>query len=311
MSKSISIICRAGSVAVIAALTAVAGCNSSLQKPGGSSSGLPGGGVSSPFPSIPQSGSKSGSPSGSKSGAESGTGSDPAGSGAKVPGDGSRAGSRGQGSRGQGSRGQGDQGQGDQGQGDQGQGDQREGSQGSAGAGGMGEVGEAGGIDGGSGDLDEAFEKSLGDFDGVIGRERAGMASTGQGSGGSARQREAGDAKSVSDASGRGGATGGMADIPGRADRSDREGGADPSGESAAGGGEGQADKQGEFEGGDVDESERDGARVAKIPDDIPADGRGDDQVARQIREAAMAERDPIIRDALWDEYRKHTGMEK
>jgi len=54
------------------------------------------------------------------------------------------------------------------------------------------------------------------------------------------------------------------------------------------------------------------------IPDDIAvliADGdggggiRGEDVIGRQIREAASLENDPLIRDALWDEYRKHMGI--
>ena len=36
-----------------------------------------------------------------------------------------------------------------------------------------------------------------------------------------------------------------------------------------------------------------------------------EDQVARQIREAAEQEEDPRIRDALWDEYRKHMGLKR
>lgn len=43
-------------------------------------------------------------------------------------------------------------------------------------------------------------------------------------------------------------------------------------------------------------------------PDDIPS-GRDDDVVARQLREAAMREPDPELREALWDEYRKYTGL--
>jgi hypothetical protein len=35
-----------------------------------------------------------------------------------------------------------------------------------------------------------------------------------------------------------------------------------------------------------------------------------DDVVARQLREAAMREPDPIIRERLWNEYRKYTGLE-
>ena len=43
-------------------------------------------------------------------------------------------------------------------------------------------------------------------------------------------------------------------------------------------------------------------------PDDIPS-GRDDDVVARQLREAAMTEPDPELREALWDEYRRYTGI--
>lgn len=46
------------------------------------------------------------------------------------------------------------------------------------------------------------------------------------------------------------------------------------------------------------------------VPDDIP-EGRDDDVVARQIREAAMNEPDPELREALWDEYRRYTGLEE
>ena len=45
-------------------------------------------------------------------------------------------------------------------------------------------------------------------------------------------------------------------------------------------------------------------------PTDIP-DGNNDDVVARQLREAAMREPDPAVRERLWDEYRKYTGIEK
>ncbi|MAL93512.1 MAG: hypothetical protein CME40_00285 [Haliea sp.] len=44
-------------------------------------------------------------------------------------------------------------------------------------------------------------------------------------------------------------------------------------------------------------------------PDDIPS-GDDDDVVARQLREAAMREPDPDVREKLWDEYRKYKGIE-
>lgn len=43
-------------------------------------------------------------------------------------------------------------------------------------------------------------------------------------------------------------------------------------------------------------------------PADIP-DGSDDDVVARQIREAAMKESDPELREKLWQEYRKYKNQ--
>ena len=48
---------------------------------------------------------------------------------------------------------------------------------------------------------------------------------------------------------------------------------------------------------------------VFEAPDDIPS-GNDDDIVARQLREAAMREADPEVREALWNEYRKYKGIE-
>jgi len=44
-------------------------------------------------------------------------------------------------------------------------------------------------------------------------------------------------------------------------------------------------------------------------PDDIP-NGDDDDVVARQLRELAMSEPDPAVRERLWDEYRKYKGID-
>jgi hypothetical protein len=43
---------------------------------------------------------------------------------------------------------------------------------------------------------------------------------------------------------------------------------------------------------------------VIPVPADID-DGRGDNIVLRQIRDAAMKEPDPVLREKLWDEYRR------
>ncbi|MYE83377.1 MAG: hypothetical protein F4X36_16375 [Gammaproteobacteria bacterium] len=45
-------------------------------------------------------------------------------------------------------------------------------------------------------------------------------------------------------------------------------------------------------------------APAAPVPPDV-ADARDDDVVCRQLREAAMAETDDALREALWDEYRR------
>ena len=48
-------------------------------------------------------------------------------------------------------------------------------------------------------------------------------------------------------------------------------------------------------------------AGVGEIPDDIP-DAKDDDIIARQLREAAMQETDPELKEKLWDEYRRYKG---
>ena len=71
---------------------------------------------------------------------------------------------------------------------------------------------------------------------------------------------------------------------PPGADGSDAEA---PAGQTASSSGAEQADSD-----------------IIPIPDDID-DGQGDDIVLRQIRDAAIKERDPILREKLWDEYRR------
>jgi hypothetical protein len=45
--------------------------------------------------------------------------------------------------------------------------------------------------------------------------------------------------------------------------------------------------------------------RDERVPPDV-GDGSDDDIVARQLREAAMKEEDPELREKLWDEYRAY-----
>ena len=79
-------------------------------------------------------------------------------------------------------------------------------------------------------------------------------------------------------------------------------------------GAEGQAStRSSSAEIGDADDDSKEsaeehknrGTHSAPPPADIPS-GDDDDVVARQLREAAQKERDPVLRDKLWDEYRKY-----
>jgi hypothetical protein len=47
---------------------------------------------------------------------------------------------------------------------------------------------------------------------------------------------------------------------------------------------------------------------TARTPDDV-AVMVDDDIIARQLREAAISEEDPALRERLWAEYRKYKGL--
>jgi hypothetical protein len=78
------------------------------------------------------------------------------------------------------------------------------------------------------------------------------------------------------------------------------------SAQGGAGGGGSAAPEaaDGQNSGGASSAGEEGGANIIPIPDDI-GDGRDDDIVMRQIREAAMKETNPELREKLWDEYRR------
>jgi hypothetical protein len=52
------------------------------------------------------------------------------------------------------------------------------------------------------------------------------------------------------------------------------------------------------------------GSNPGGIPEDID-EGSDDDIVARQIREAALKEKDPVLREKLWAEYRKYKNQRR
>mgnify|MGYP000849494331 CR=1 FL=1 len=80
--------------------------------------------------------------------------------------------------------------------------------------------------------------------------------------------------------------------------------GAEGGSESAAEGAEGEGSQgSGQQTGGSSGAEGQEGEAIP-IPEDID-DGQGDDIVQRQIRDAAMKETDPVLRERLWDEYRR------
>jgi hypothetical protein len=59
--------------------------------------------------------------------------------------------------------------------------------------------------------------------------------------------------------------------------------------------------------GSPIDELSQEEIR-SRTPEDIPITA-DDDIIARQLREAALAEEDPELRERLWEEYRKYRGL--
>lgn len=163
------------------------------------------------------------------------------------------------------------------------------GSAGGAGSGGMGTIG------GGTGRgavLDRRLEESFGVFDGMIIAERekaqseadaAGSSVMGTGGGADGEEGMGGEG-------GFGGAPEG-AIVVATGPQNSTGGGMLPPGSQ---------EREGEFSHSDQP--------TYPIPEDIPS-GDDDDVVARQLREAAMSEPDPELREKLWDEYRKYTGL--
>jgi hypothetical protein len=186
----------------------------------------------------------------------------------------------------------------------------------------------------GGGGLDEEFEDSLGDFDEAVAGETSGGGGGGQeeidildpmggGSSGApsdeplfeeggegdegdmaenqsvAQRAESGDSGGSSSGGGeQGGSSGSQSD----SEQSQSQG------SGSVGGGGGAAAEQGdrEIEASSTGSAEG-GQEIIPIPQDI-GDGRNDDVVLRQIREAAINESDPVLRERLWDEYRRIKG---
>jgi len=139
------------------------------------------------------------------------------------------------------------------------------------------------------------FDESLGDFDNEIAGERVIIAAANQTLGGMTSQESA-DAAAIQQ-----GGLDGPLDIDSSEAGTSSTAGQTQDEDSS----ETELDKASENTTGDQEKIKE------RIPDDIPMDGTGEDVIARQIREAAIQEEDPMIRAALWDEYRKHMGIKK
>jgi len=135
--------------------------------------------------------------------------------------------------------------------------------------------------------LDARLEEGYGVFDGMILSEREKVQRQTNEAGSGVMSGNAGGA-------GDGGETGDFGGIPGGVIVASANG-------SAAGG-------PGAPIGGVAASAQNNNTPTFPVPDDIPG-GNDDDVVARQLREAALHEPDPELREKLWDEYRRYTGL--
>ena len=138
--------------------------------------------------------------------------------------------------------------------------------------------------------LDQQLDAAMAEFDGMIMDARAAAAEREQDSDGEGAPANAGgplfEEADITEELG-----GGPSGRPGDKEASGPDGASEPpSGQATTYGGDGAI-------------IGRSGGST--VPANIP-DGRDDDIVARQIREAAMKEQDPVLREKLWDEYRKY-----
>jgi hypothetical protein len=130
--------------------------------------------------------------------------------------------------------------------------------------------------------LDGQLNRGTGDFDDLILRERGTIQGT---------AKSAPEGGGDEDSSEGGGGGGGGYNVPPMASSGGGQGGAGPIPRGAY----------------DADIPQQ--TTAYPPPADIPS-GTDDDVVARQLREAAMREPDPKLREKLWDEYRKYKGVD-
>ena len=163
-----------------------------------------------------------------------------------------------------------------------------------------------------AGSLDEQLDEALGDFDEAMeaaggGEEEIDILDPMSSGGGSASD----DQPPLYEEGSLGGDDGSGEDqgIAQRAEAGAASGSSSSDGQqgsSSSQGGAGSGAAPSGDQGGNTSPGDDPGGseEVIPIPEDV-GDGRQDDIVLRQIRDAAMKERDPVLRDKLWDEYRR------
>jgi hypothetical protein len=160
--------------------------------------------------------------------------------------------------------------------------------------------------------IDHELDASLGVFDGRMRDEQATLAGQRNGRGGASGNGDSKDS-SGSDGNGTGQGPGQNGDKSGAAGQNGQGSGgqgngAQGNGQQGNGNGRGQGNAgNGDMGGGGGvgGGGARGGSGPNTVPADIP-DGSDDDIVARQLREAAMKETDPELREKLWQEYRNY-----
>jgi hypothetical protein len=152
-------------------------------------------------------------------------------------------------------------------------------------------------------ELDRELDGQMGAFDGMLLEERAlilASGETGDDAGDYDEEGSGGGGGEEDEGSGSGG------DLAGAGQgEQDSEGAPPLLTRGGSGGGGGMPDAKG---GGNRQGDYEQVAMAGPVPQDIPS-ADGDDVVARQLREAAMREPDPVLREKLWNEYRRYKGL--
>ena len=160
-------------------------------------------------------------------------------------------------------------------------------------------------------EIDRRFDETFAVFDArmrkeqeTISQERAGREGT-VGGGGSEGDGEGASGDGTEEGSTANSDGAGGAGKDGAGEGSDTGDGGSGTGSEAGQGGDVTAGSGTQGGGGGVGGGAAGGSGPRDVPADLP-DGRDDDIVARQLREAAMKETDPELRERLWEEYRKY-----